>query len=150
MERIQAEELIAKAAADAIAAIGKMGWKYTITTTDGRVLTNMEPPLKKITRKKLYSFKNSVVPERLEASCSGEVICFPLPEGVPAPNFQKHVVNCATNVYGTGNFRTKFNKVTKELVLTCGSRTALNDLDAAIAAVAEANKQTHSVTNTPQ
>ena len=152
MKRLQAEELIAKAAADAIATIEKIGWKFTVTPADGRVLTNIEPveQPKKVTRKKLYSFIGLGIEERLLESHPGERVLFgPFP-GIPLINAQKAVCNNATKIYGKIYFRSRNDRAAEVIFFVGGSRGSANDLDAAIAAVAEANKQTHSVTNKPQ
>jgi hypothetical protein len=131
-----------------------MGWKFAITTTDGRVFTNIEPVAveqpKKITRKKLYIFKDLGIESRLLESVPGEEVHIgPFP-WIPLANLQKAVSNNAIKVYGKNNFRTSVNKEAEVVVFVGGPKVSMNDLDAAIAAVAQANKQTHSVTDKPQ
>lgn len=153
MKRIQAEELIAKSVADAIATLAKIGWSYLVTSPDGQVFTNIERA-KRASRKKLYNFAALGIEDQLLQSYPGEEVRVGPFEGIPLVNLQKAVSNYGVKVYGKNNFRTSVDKSTQQVVFHGGPRNSMSDLDAAIAAVAEANKkmpaQTHSATNKPQ
>ena len=156
MKHMQAQELIARAVDDAIVTFEKLGWSYTVTSADGRVFTNIEPPAKKkITRPRLYNYRPLQIEKRLIESYPGEEVRFGPDPNIPAGYVQKAVSNYGKKVYGEGNYRTTLLKATGEVVFVGGSRTSMSDLDAAIAAVAKSNseisaRQTHPSTNNPQ
>lgn len=112
----RAVQVTNKAISTAVEILKQCGWKYTLNSPDGQILTNTKPKAK---RPKVHSFTHLNIGERFAIAIPGQPIVFSA-GSIPLKNLRARITGEASRVFGSGNYFTQTDAAKKTVTVIVG------------------------------